>query len=155
MNLLTPHSDKIVIFGQSCSGKTTFARTLLNHKYYCFDALFPWHSIETLGLSSSQSLKNVVSECTADRYVLDGWHLSDKQGVLLPADAIVYVLYCDYDKIIAQYRVPVFDKESHRSMFDRWYKQIDYSRFPKVRYFKNDSDFTEISQDKFGEIISS
>ena len=31
--------DKIVLFGMSCVGKTTFAKELVNHSYYCFDDL--------------------------------------------------------------------------------------------------------------------
>ena len=56
-------NDKIVVFGQSCSGKTTFAKTLTDHEYYCFDALFQWHQIEGLGLSIEDNLKHIQTVC--------------------------------------------------------------------------------------------
>jgi len=141
--------DKIVLFGMSCAGKTTFSKKLINHKYYCFDALFPWHVIETMGLSISENLKNIQSICTNDKFILDGWHLSDKQGLYLPKDAVVYVIWAPYEKIISQYRVPVGDPEEHRNMYKKWYCEINYDQLPSVKYFQNSGDFIEITKDQF------
>jgi len=143
------HADKIVIMGMSCVGKTTFAKQLIDHHYYCFDALFQWHTIETLGLSVCAELNYLREQCSADRFVLDGWHLADKSGVFLPPDSCVYVLYADYDRIIAQYRVPVDYHDIHRPMFKKWYFDLDYSRFKKVRYFENTGSFIERTQQDY------
>jgi hypothetical protein len=141
--------DRIVIFGMSCAGKTTFAKQLVNHHYYCFDAMFPWHIIETFGMSIESSLRHINESCVAHKFVLDGWHLSDSQGLLLPDDSCVYVIYAPYQQIISQYRVAVYDPEEHRPMFKKWYQDIDYSKFPKVRYFKNQGSFIETDVTEF------
>ena len=143
------HSDKIVVFGMSCVGKTTFAKQLKDHVYYCFDALFQWHLIETLGLSSSQNLQHVKESCVADKFVLDGWHLSDLTGIFFPEDVCVYVIYSEYERIIDQYRVPVADKYEHKSMFKKWYYEIDYLQFSEVRYFCNNDVFEETNREEF------
>ena len=50
MKLLQPLNKRIVCYGMSCVGKTTFAKQM-HSKYHCFDALFQWHLIEAFGLS--------------------------------------------------------------------------------------------------------
>ena len=114
------HSDKVVIFGMSCVGKTHFAQTLIEHCYYCFDALFDWDAIETMDLSISANLQAVKDACVGDRYVLDGWHLADKEGLYLPIGCTVYVLFADYERVIRQYRVEVRHPDEHRGMFEKW-----------------------------------
>lgn len=146
---VTDIDDKIVLFGQSCSGKTTFAQSLKSHYYYCFDALFQWHLVETLGLSIAANLEHVRDSCDAVKYVLDGWHLSDKEGVIIPQGASVYVIWAPYERIISQYRVPVSHHEEHRQMYRRWYCDIDYDSLPGVRYFHNEHRFKEITRDQF------
>lgn len=131
----------------SCCGKTTFAKQI-GHEYYCFDALFPWHEIETFGLSTANCLRGISDSCVADRYVLDGWHTSDSIGQFLPKDCTVYCLFADYDFIINQYRVPVKSHDTHMPMFRKWYS-IDYCQFPKVRYWRNDGTFTEVDEGTF------
>src|SRR4051812_21762650 len=114
MICLKPSDGRIVVFGQSCVGKTTFAKQLNGHVYHCFDELFHWHLIETFGLSIESNLVHIRNVCQAsDKFVLDGWHLSDKDGLFLPAGAVVYVVYAPYDQIISQYRVPVYEHEEH------------------------------------------
>jgi hypothetical protein len=143
--------DKIVIFGMSCSGKTTFAKTLKYHKYICFDEHFQWHLIETLGLSIEANLNHIKKLCnqTKQKYVLDGWHLADRSGDYLPEDSYVYVVWAPYEKITSQYRIPVTDPEEFRSMYTKWYCEVDYQKFPKIRYFENKQDFIEISSNQF------
>lgn len=146
------HDDKIVIFGMSCVGKTTMARDISGgsggHSHVCFDAHFSWHTIETMGLSTHAGLKHVVGELNSERFVLDGWHLSDQTGEYLPHDVVVYVLFASYDRIISQYRIPVDDHEQHWPMFKKWYG-IDYMIFPRVRYWENTGDFVERSREDF------
>ena len=143
-----PHSEKIVMFGQSCVGKTTMAKQIIDHEHICFDAIFHWHLIETLGLSCEINLKNVALQCNQSLFVLDGWHLSDKDGKLLPEDATIYLIYADYKDIIKQYRVPLLDEQECYNMFKKWYS-IDYDRFPKIRYFLNKMVFVEKTADEF------
>jgi len=145
---LSELDDKIVVFGQSCSGKTAFAQQLTSHHYYCFDALFHWHSIEALGLSPSANLKELSTICTTDRYVLDGWHLSDRDGRYIPEGARVYVVYAPYEKIIEQYRVPLISPEEVRPMFHKWYYEIEYPRL-HCRYFANEGTFVETTEREF------
>ena len=140
------HNDKIVLWGMSCVGKTYFAHRLVEHEYYCFDAMFDWHSIETLGLSISANLKAVRKKCTANKFVLDGWHLSDKQGEYLPEDSVVYVIYADYATIISQYRIDVRHPNEFKHMFKRWYYEVPYHKFPRVRYWENVGRFIERSE---------
>src|SRR5574343_192042 len=113
--------NKIVVFGMSCSGKTAFAKQLNGYKYYCFDELFHWHDIETLGLSFEANLNYIKELCVEEKFVLDGWYLGDKIGRYLPRDSVVYVVYASYDEIIGQYRVGVLDRNEHRQMYYRWY----------------------------------
>jgi hypothetical protein len=141
--------DKVVVFGMSCSGKTTFSLKATEHKYHCFDALFQWHLIETLGLSISENLKYVQQICQEEKFILDGWHLSDKEGLYLPKGAVVYVIWAPYEKVISQYRIPVNDPEEHRSMYNKWYCEINYDNLPSVKYFQNAGDFCEITRDQF------
>jgi hypothetical protein len=142
------HSDRIIVMGMSCVGKTTFAK-LLPNRYICFDALFPWHQIEGFNLSISEALAHVNWFCTND-FTLDGWHLSDPTGLYFPWDCMVYVVYAPYEKIIGQYRVEVTDPNQHRPMFDKWYRGVDYPRLRcPVRYFENTGDFEERSVTDF------
>lgn len=141
--------NKIVLFGMSCSGKTTFAKNLKNHNYYCFDYLFKWHLIESFGLPISENLKYIKNLCKNEKFVLDGWHLADKHGFYLPDNASVYVIWAPYEKIISQYRVRVYDPEEHRHMYNKWYCEIKYDKLPSVKYFKNSGVFEEISKDQF------
>lgn len=141
--------DKIVVYGQSCVGKTTFATAIGTHAYYCFDYLFRWHDIETLGLSIEANLRHIRTTCTDPKYVLDGWHLADKEGQLLPPGAAVYVVYAPYKQIISQYRVPVLSEDEHRPMYGRWYCEIDYASLPGIRYFSNEGDFVERTAEEF------
>ena len=139
MKLLSPLDEKIVLVGMSCSGKTTFASMLEDHEYYCFDSLFHWHLVETLGLSISENLKHVSNVCAAESYVLDGWHLTNRD--LIPRDASVYVIYANYQNIIDQYRVPIRETNEHLHMYHKWYGSSYPDR--SVRYFKNDGVFVE------------
>jgi adenylate kinase family enzyme len=138
---LKPLDPKIVLFGMSCSGKSTFANLLKLH-YYCFDAMFPWRMIETLGLPPLQNLKHLVGQLTKDSFVLDGWTLIDKEGLFLPKDVKVYVIYASYERIVQQYRVPVDDPEEYRDMYRKWYDDIDYQSL-NARYFLNNGNFVE------------
>jgi|688.fasta_scaffold30507_9 hypothetical protein len=143
--------SKIVIFGMSCVGKTTFAQMLKTHTYLCFDQMFHWHLIETLGLSIQENLRHIKNQCDniQNSYVLDGWHLGDNRGLFLPTDATVYVLWAPYKKIISQYRIHVSDPEEFRHMYNKWYYETDYKQFSKVRYFENNIAFQEITQSEF------
>jgi len=148
MFCLQPLDDRIVVFGMSCVGKTTFAKQLMTHHYYCFDALFQWHEIETLGLAMIPTFERISEVCTEFRFVLDGWHLFDKEGRWLPTNAIVYVVYCPYQRVISQYRVPVAFPNEHISMFHKWYYDIAYDKFP-TRYFLNEGEFSETSRSDY------
>jgi len=142
------HGEKIIIWGMSCSGKTTFAKLLSQtegHQYYCFDALYPWHTIETLGLSIDAALTFVSASCTASKFVLDGWNLADIHGVHMPRGSSIYVVYNSYDYIIGQYRKKVRHFDEHRQMFARWYD----IQIPNVRYFLNNGAFVETSAETF------
>lgn len=143
------HSERIVIYGMSCVGKTTFAQSIPN-SYLCFDALFPWHTMETLGLSFDVAMKKVKSECELNvSFVLDGWHLGDEQGVYFPSNTTAYVLIAPYCRIISQYRVQVDDPNQHLGMFKKWYS----IKYPSpTRYFVNEGCFKEISESDFLEI---
>lgn len=145
--------DKIVTFGMSCSGKTTYARTLSEHHYYCFDQLFDWHLIETLGLSIESNLKEIQQACSIERFVLDGWHLADPEGAYLPSESAVHVIFADYDLIIDQYRVPVKQRNDHFRMFQRWYS-IDYTKFPQVTYIENDGEFKVRNEEYFRRFVA-
>lgn len=148
---LKPLDNKIVLFGQSCVGKTTFAKEL-DHEYYCFDAMFHWQLIESLNLSVDLNLQEISKKCIADRYVLDGWTLADSKGEYLPDGVCVYVIYASYDKIISQYRIPVNDSEEFRTMFHRWY-DLDYKTLV-ARYFRNEgSYFIESNIEEFYSLI--
>lgn len=140
LKLLRPHSPKIVLYGMSCVGKTTFAKTLNEHKYMCFDAMFNWHNIETLDLPIDLALQHVVDNCLCfAKFVLDGWHLADKRCELWPLDVTAYVLYDDYDSIIKRYRIPVENESQHLPMFSKWY---DLDIILPTRYFKNTEETT-------------
>lgn len=141
--------EKIVIWGQSCVGKTTMASLLTEHHYYCFDHLFRWHEIESLGLCPVQNLKHFGEYCTASKYVIDGWSLIDPDGSLMPDGSVVYVVYAPYDQIIQQYRIPVESYIQHRHMFERWYGQVPYSQMRRIRYFLNDGDFCETTPEDY------
>jgi hypothetical protein len=147
--------NRIILWGQSCSGKTHFAQQFSSHQYLCFDHLFRWHEIETLDLSCSVNLKHiaeVISSC--DKCILDGWHLTDPSGELAPVDSVFYVIYASYDRIISQYRVPVARHDEHYHMFQRWYG-VDFTKFKqKLRYFFNTGvDFVETEGLDFEKIV--
>lgn len=144
-----PLDDRIVVFGQSCVGKTTFALQMLERTYHCFDALFQWHLIETLGLSIEANFRYIQGVCSGPRWVLDGWHLADKKGRYLPPGAVAYVVYAPYQQIISQYRVPVAIPTEHLPMFRKWYYEINYDVLSGVRYFRNDGDFLETSREDY------
>jgi GTPase SAR1 family protein len=151
LNNFNDFDSRIVIFGMSCVGKTTFAQSISTHKYLCFDQMFQWHLIESFGLSIEANLQYIktICESSVGPFVLDGWHLGDKIGRCLPDAASVYVLWAPYEKIISQYRIPVIDPEEFRSMYKKWYCEIDFDILPKVRYFQNDGEFIEISRESF------
>ncbi len=141
--------DRIVVFGMSCAGKTTFSKQLLNHHYYCFDAMFHWHLIESLGLSVTLNLEYIQNKCNQLKFVIDGWNLSDAIGNFFPSNSTVYVVYAPYEQIVKQYRIPVLDFNEFRSMYEKWYQQIDYKKF-KARYFYNTGNcFIEKDSDDF------
>lgn len=137
----------------SCVGKTTFAHQLCEQgrpSYLCFDSLYPWHCIETLGLSISAALRTVAEVCEGhESFVLDGWNLADADGDYLPKQSSVYVVYAPYDQIIGQYRVPVPRFEQHLPMYKRWYG-IDLSRFSRC-YWRSmpGKHFVETTEDEF------
>lgn len=132
----------------SCVGKTTFAK-LTEYEYYCFDALFPWHQIETFGMSITKALLHVAKSCVANQFILDGWHTSDLECKLLPQTS-VYVIYSSYNHIIDQYRTLVLDREEHFSMYTKWYSYKNL----KARYFLNQGDFIETSFQDYLDFIS-
>jgi len=145
-----------VIMGMSCVGKTEYALTLKDHDYFCFDALFPWNDIETLGLSTEEGLRHVRESCASPKFVLDGWHLSDPEGLLMPRDATVCVVYAPYDQIISQYRVSVEDHDQHKPMFRKWYYDIKYPSFQKMVFIQNEGhSFVETSLNEFQLFLSS
>lgn len=154
---LKDHADGILLFGMSCSGKTTFANMLMSHHYFCFDAMFQWHEIETLGLPISEGLKTVVEvvENSEGKWVLDGWHLADAECRCIPYETSLYVIYADYDQIIEQYRVPVGDSKEHLSMYYKWYSPANFAGLYGTRYFFNNGyDFNETSVEEFASITS-
>ena len=128
------------------------AGLMKDHTYLCFDAMFNWHLIETLGLSIETNLKHISKICDAvPNFVLDGWHLSDETGSLFPADTVAYVLYDDYDSIIRRYRVSVEDKMQHLPMFLKWY---DLKLEIPVRFFKNNmSEIRETESKEFTQCV--
>ena len=146
---LKPLDDKITVFGMSCSGKTTFAQKLVDHHYYCFDAMYPWHTIETFGMSITSALTRVASQCISDKFVLDGWQTSDLEGRLLP-ESVVYVVYTSYEEIIEQYRISLTLPMSCFHMFQRWYSYSNHN----ARYFLNRDDFVETTYDEYRDFIS-
>jgi hypothetical protein len=155
MKCLKTIDARIVTFGMSCVGKTTFAKELLAHSYCCFDALFQWHLIETLGMSVEANLGYVRDKCDElDCFVMDGWTLADQKGQFLPQDTRVYVIYAPYEQILSQYRIPVLDHEEFRPMFKKWYLDIDYDLFPATRYFLNAGEFVETTKDDFMRSLS-
>ena len=147
--------DKIVVFGQSCSGKTTFAKQLTGHHYHCFDALFDWHAFECLGTSVKSNLLYIGENCKEPRYVIDGWHLADKEGKYLPENSRVYVVYCSYEQILDQYRVEVKHRDEYLMMYKRWYLGVNYEKL-NARYIKNAREqFVETSTQEFLDEIRS
>lgn len=148
---LKPLDSQIVLFGMSCSGKTTFAKSVQGYHYYCFDAMFPWRSIETLDLPPLKALQSVTEQLVENRFVLDGWTLIDKQRRFLSDNVRVYVIYASYERIIDQYRVLVYDREEYRDMYRKWYYDMDYQAL-NARYFLNDGVFTEVTKEAFNRI---
>jgi hypothetical protein len=151
LKLLEDHSPRVVMWGMSCAGKTTFAKLLTEHQYFCFDAMFNWHLIETLGLSIDTNLEHVASSCEVyEKFVIDGWHLADKEGSLLPSGVTAYVVYDDYDSIIRRYRVPVQNKTQHMPMFIKWY---NLSLTCPIRFFKNHGTIVETTSAEFIDLL--
>ena len=148
---LQPLDDRIVLFGQSCVGKTTFAEALSSHRHYCFDSMFHWWTIESLGLPVDVNLQEVSKNCTAEKFVLDGWTLADESGDYLPLGAKVYVIYAPYEQIISQYRIPVGDPEEFRLMFNKWYG-VNYKTLG-ARYFRNEGLFVETGEEEFYSLL--
>jgi hypothetical protein len=146
------YDEKIIIWGMSCVGKTTFAKRISKsegHQHICFDAHFPWHAIEALGMAPSSSLKHIVEifrDCPT-RFVVDGWHLSGPSCI--PDDVAVYVLVAQYHRVINQYRVPVDHQDQHLNMYKKWYLDPDFGVFPNVRYWENNGEFLEIDHGRF------
>lgn len=128
------HDDKIVMMGMSGIGKTTFAKSIITHQYICFDALFHWHLIETLNLSTLTNLRQIKPDSL--KFVIDGWHLGDSDGKLLPKEACVYMIYAPFN---------VINEKEH--MYKRWYRL----RFKKMRFFRRDLGFKETSFTSFLE----
>lgn len=151
IDFMRPPDDRIVVMGMSCSGKTTFAAQLQSHQYFCFDALFPWHEIETFGLSISEALSYVSKSCKQP-FVLDGWHLADREGRHMPCGATVYVVYAPYQQIVDQYRVSVYDRMEYLPMFRKWYYDVDYVALG-ARYFNNRGDFAETTGQEFKDFL--
>lgn len=145
----TALDDRFLILGMSCVGKSTFA-SLCQHKTICFDRWFPWHEIETLGLSLSAGLNRVVSKCEGS-FVLDGWHLFDLNLEQIPNNCSVYMLGSTYGHIISQYRVNVKDYNQHAIMYWKWYTNF---KKPADRFFWNNGDFIEIESKEFNEKIN-
>lgn len=137
----------------SCVGKTTFSKQLIGHHYYCFDAMFQWHVIETLGVSIFSNLELIQKQCCESKFILDGWSLSDKDGFYLPKDSCVYVIYAPYDNILNQYRIPVVHHEEFKLMFNKWYHDVDYDKLPGIRYFLNSGKFIETDRAHFLTIV--
>ena len=144
---IRPLDDKIVVYGMSCSGKTTFALELKEHPYCCFDALFPWDQLETMGLSIRNAAQTVLESC-GNHFVLDGWSLYGGTP-----NANVYVVYAPYTAIIAQYRIEVTDPDEYRGMYKKWYLDIDYQSL-NARYFLNNDNFIETTYDDFSALVS-
>jgi len=147
---------KIVVFGMSQVGKTTYA-TSLNVPYFCFDYLFPWALVEGFAdLSTEEALKHTIAVCEKeDSYVLDGWHLSDIHGDLLPEDCEIHVLYDHHQNIIDRYTTPVVSSDNHREMYKKWYGEINDSirtkfhqcrdrKTPEPRTFEHFNNFREL-----------
>ena len=148
LKLLQGHSPRVIMYGMSCVGKTTFAQLMTDHQYFCFDALFDWYTIETLGLSIDANLQRASDLCNAAaKFVLDGWNLGDKEGQFFPSGTTAYVVYDDYDSIIDRYRVEVTNRQQHLPMFNKWY---DLELRKPARYFKNHGgDIEETGIDEF------
>jgi hypothetical protein len=101
-----------------------------------------------LGLSPSANLEYISTLDFDEPFVLDGWHLSDPVGELMPPNVCVYVIYADYDLVIDRYRVPVRQRSDHWSMFKTWYG-ADFTVFPRVRYIRNQASFAETTAAEF------
>jgi len=126
---------KVVVFGMSCVGKTTYAKSL-GLPYFCFDYLFPWDLIETFPeITIDKALKNVIFQCEKENsYVLDGWHLADLEGNFIPEDCEIHILYDSHKNIIDRYRTPVISSDQHFSMYKKWYWNIDEKN--RHKYYK-------------------
>lgn len=149
---LEPLDNKIVLMGMSCVGKTTFAKQLKDHHYYCFDAMFHWRVIETFGLPVDDNLEEISKSCIAGKYVLDGWTLADSIGQFVPKDSRVYVIYAPYDQVIDQYRIPYSSRDEFRKMYSNWYG-LNYKAL-EARYFRNEGLFVERGFDNFNQCVS-
>tara|TARA_Y100000034_G_scaffold42710_2_gene52287 strand:- start:9676 stop:10161 length:486 start_codon:yes stop_codon:yes gene_type:complete len=154
---------KIVVFGMSCVGKTTYAKSL-NIPYLCFDYLFPWPLVESFPeLSIEKALAHVVEQCEKEEnYVLDGWHLSDIEGNTLPKGCEIHVLYDHHQNIIDRYRNSVVASDEHREMYRKWYGDINDSvrtkffrihcgEAPEPRTFEHFNSFRELEWVRLAE----
>lgn len=140
--------DQIVVFGISCAGKSTFAKTLVDHEYISFDALFPWHQIETFGMSITAALDHVAKSCSG-RFVLDGWHTADLKGEHLP-QCTVCLVYTEYDRVLEQYPRQVLYHQEFIPMYRKWYSYDN----PEARYFYNQGDFIETDLQTYRDFIT-
>lgn len=132
----------------SCSGKTTFAKQL-DVPYICFDALFPWHQIETFGMSITSALGYVAKKCS-DQFVLDGWHTADLKGNYLPS-CTVYVIYTEYNRVLRQYPRQALHHLEYFPMFKKWYSYASI----ESRYFYNQGDdFIETNLQDYCNFVS-
>lgn len=138
------HDDKIVMYGIPDIGKTYFAHKLKDHEYYCFEDMIDRHGIETLGLSTSANLKAIAKKCVGDKYVLDGWHLSDRDGLYLPQGCTVYVVFMEYARIVQHH--PDMERA-----FRKWYSPLNLQR---VRYWENIGSFIERSVEGYQAFLS-
>lgn len=156
---------KVIVFGISQVGKTTYA-TSLNVPYFCFDYLFPWPLVESFAdLSIEEALKHTINVCEKeDNYVLDGWHLSDISGSLLPEDCEIHVLYDHHQNIIDRYSAPIVASDNHREMYKKWYGDINdsirtkfyrirYGEAPEPRTFEHFCNFRELEWIRLAESV--
>jgi hypothetical protein len=126
---LKPLDSRILLWGMSCVGKTTFASLLTDYTYYNFDSLFHWHLIEGLNLSIDNNISYIKNYCISEKYIIDGWSLYGD----IP-DIPIYVIYANYDRIIDQYRIEVSNRDEFRPMFHKWYGKLPNGN---LRFFEN------------------
>lgn len=127
-------------------GKTTFALQLRDHHYYCFDQLFPWSAVEFFGSCPLTSLRMVNQSCKAVKFVVDGWHLSDIEGQLIPENTKIYIIYSDYETMFRHYRKEPLNYNDHLETYHQWYS----ASFIDCRFFRNiNRCFVETDEKEF------